>query len=113
MSDTIEVVAGQRREMEEVADFLEKLARKAKADLEESEYFGGYRPTTAWWDGLTNGLGGASGDLAGAIPPAAVLELVGLLRAEVRFNGGRGLSPHLLALVRIIRKQTDATKEAR
>ena len=105
---TTEARAAQGKAVEGVADMLERLARAAAANLESPGYYQGYDKATAWWDGLANGFGGASGDLAGAIPPAAVLELVRLLRAEVRSSARQGTSPHLLALVRIIGDQAKA-----
>ncbi|MFD7705624.1 hypothetical protein [Streptomyces sp. NPDC059786] len=96
-------------EIRAAADQLEPLADKAQADLENDDYWKCYDPNTAWWDGLTNGMGGASGDLAGAISPAAVKELARWLRAEARrascassVEGQAVVSAHALAFARAI-----------
>ncbi|MEU3283348.1 hypothetical protein [Streptomyces antibioticus] len=54
-------------------------------------------------------MGGASGDLAAALPPAAVLELARWLRAEARQEayslaefGHRSANPHAVALARAL-----------
>lgn len=96
-------------ELTTAADTLESLARAAEADVATNDYWKYYDPATAWHDGLTNGMGGASGDLAGALPPAAALELSRWLRAEARQEayslaefGHRSASPHAVALARAI-----------
>jgi hypothetical protein len=96
-------------ELTAAADTLESLARAAEQDLATADYWKGYNPATAWRDGLTNGMGGTSGDLAGALPPGAVLELARWLRAEARQEsyslaefGHRSASPHAVALARAI-----------
>lgn len=96
-------------ELTAAADTLESLARAAEQDVATSDYWKCYLPETAWRDGLTNGMGGASGDLAGALSPAATLELSRWLRAEARHEaytlaefGHRSASPHAVALARAI-----------
>lgn len=96
-------------ELNAAADTLEALARTAEQDLATNDYWAGYNPATAWRDGLTNGMGGASGDLAAALPPAAALELSRWLRAEARQEtyslaefGHRSASPHAVAVARAI-----------
>jgi hypothetical protein len=76
------------------ADRLESLAKAAQKDLETDDFWACYNPATAWRDGMTNGMGGVTGDLAGAIPPAAVAHLVHWLRAEARQPSA---SPYALA----------------
>ena len=71
-------------ELTAAADKLEPLAAAAQEDLDGGDYWMVYDPATAWHDGLTNGMGGASGDLAAALPPNAVTELARWLRAEAR-----------------------------
>lgn len=96
-------------ELTAAADRLDPLADAAQHDLDTDDYWSGYPKATAWWDGLTNGMGGTSGDLAGAIPPAAVKELARWLRAEARRLAYGSLpewqdtvSPHAVALARLI-----------
>lgn len=71
-------------ELRTAADTLEPLARAAQDDLNTGDYWKSYEPARAWHDGLTNGMGGKSGDLAAALTPTAVLELARWLRAEAR-----------------------------
>lgn len=96
-------------ELTAAADRLEPLADAAQQDLNTDDFWSCYDPATAWWDGLTNGMGGSSGDLAGAIPPGAVKELARWLRAEARrlaettHPGWQNtVSPHAVALARLI-----------
>lgn len=96
-------------ELRAAADKLTPLAEAAQHDLDTGDYWACYNPATAWHDGLTNGMGGASGDLAAALPPAAVAELARWLRTEARRLATRALpewqeviSPHALALARAI-----------
>lgn len=96
-------------ELTAAADVLEALARTAQADVDTDDYWSGYNPATAWRDGLTNGMGGASGDLAAALPPEAVLELSRWLRAEARRlavtthpGWQETCSPHALAVARAL-----------
>lgn len=97
-------------ELTAAADKLAPLADAAQKELDTGDYWTGYDPATAWHDGLTNGMGGASGDLAGAIPPAAVKELARLLRAEARRLATTAhpgwhdtiVNPHTLAVARQI-----------
>ena len=100
-------------ELRTAAEKLAPLAEAAQEDLETGDYWAGYPKATAWWDGLTNGMGGASGDLAGAIPPAAVKELARWLRAEARRlvatthpGWQETVSPHALAVARAINGAT-------
>jgi hypothetical protein len=91
------------RELTTAADTLESLARAAQQDMATNDYWACYAPAAAWRDGLTNGMGGASGDLAGALPPAAALELSRWLRSEARrLSGPDTVSPHALAVARQI-----------
>lgn len=96
-------------ELTAAADVLESLARTAQRAVDTDDYWASYDKRTAWWDGLTNGMGGAPGDLAGALPPAAVLELSRWLRAEARRltatthpGWQETCSPHALAVARAI-----------
>ncbi|MDX3520746.1 hypothetical protein [Streptomyces scabiei] len=96
-------------ELTAAADTLESLARAAEHDLATNDYWTGYDKTTAWRDGFQNGMGGEPGDLAGALPPAAVLELARWLRAEARRLSYASLpewqetvSPHAVALARAL-----------
>lgn len=96
-------------ELRAAAAKIKPLAEAAQHDLETGDYWAGYPKATAWWGGLTNGMGGASGDLAGAIPPAAVIELARWLDAEARRLAATAhpdwqetVSPHALATARAI-----------
>lgn len=96
-------------ELRTAADKLLPLAEAAQKDLETDDYWSCYDPATAWNDGFINGMGGASGDLAGAIPPAAVIELARWLDAEARrlattahADWQETISPHALAVARVI-----------
>lgn len=96
-------------EITAAADRLSQLAEAAQKDLDCDDYWKSYNPETAWWDGLTNGMGGASGDLAGAMPPAAALELSRWLRSEARRlvatthpGWQEAVSPHAHAVARAI-----------
>lgn len=100
-------------ELTAAADNLEALARAAEHDVATNDYWHSYDPATAWRDGLTNGMGGASGNLAAALPPAAALELSRWLRAEARQEsytlaefGHRSASPHAVAVARAINGST-------
>jgi hypothetical protein len=84
------------------ADTLARLAEAAQQDLETNTYWACYNPATAWHDGLTNGMGGASGDLAGALPPNAVRELSRWLRSAARDALEIGPDPHAVAVARAI-----------
>ncbi|NUS83695.1 MAG: hypothetical protein HOY75_13350 [Streptomyces sp.] len=84
------------------ADKLAPLAEAAQKDLETDDYWACYDPATAWYDGLTNGMGGASGNLAGAIPPKAVTELARWLRSAARDAREIGPDPHAVAVARAI-----------
>lgn len=96
-------------ELTAAADVLESLARTAQTAVDTDDYWSCYDKATAWRDGLTNGMGGASGDLAAALPPRAVLELSRWLRAEARRLSSAVhpdwqdvVSPHALAVVRAL-----------
>jgi hypothetical protein len=96
-------------ELAAAADKLTPLAEAAERDLTTNDYWACYNPATAWHDGLTNGMGGASGDLAGALPPKAALELARWLRAEARRlacastpEGQTIVGRHALAVARAI-----------
>lgn len=89
-------------ELRTAADKLAPLAEAAQKDLETGDYWACYDPATAWHDGLTNGMGGASGDLAGALPPIAVRELARWLRSAARDALEIGPDPHALAVARAI-----------
>ena len=84
------------------ADKLGPLAAAAQQDLDRGDYWACYDPATAWHDGLTNGMGGPSGDLAGALPPVAVRELVRWRRSAARDAREIGPDPHALAVARAI-----------
>lgn len=86
-------------ELRAAADTLEHLAHAAQHDLDTNTYWSGYNPATAWCDGFVNGMGGEPGDLAGALPPVAVLELARWLRAEARRTPA---DPHALAVARAL-----------
>ena len=89
-------------ELTAAADKLTPLAEAAQRDLDTGDYWACYNPATAWHDGLTNGMGGASGDLAAAIPPKAVTELARWLRSAARDAREIGPDPHALAVARAI-----------
>jgi hypothetical protein len=89
-------------ELRAAAEKLSPLAEAAQRELETGDYWKPYAPATAWRDGLTNGMGGASGDLAGAIPPAAVIELVRWLKSAARDAMEIGPDPHAVAVARAI-----------
>ncbi|MCX4232071.1 hypothetical protein [Streptomyces ortus] len=97
-------------ELTAAADKLTPLAEAAQKELETGDYWGSYPKESAWRDGLTNGMGGASGDLAGALPPPAVRELARWLRAEARRLTSTAhpdwhdtiVNPHALAVARQI-----------
>lgn len=89
-------------ELRAAADKLTPLAEAAQKDVETGSYWSCYHPATAWYDGLTNGMGGASGDLAGAIPPKAVIELARWLKSAARDAIEIGVDPHALATARAI-----------
>ena len=84
-------------ELAAAADKLAPLAEAAQKSLDTEEYWAFYPKATAWQDGLTNGMGGASGDLAAALPPNAVLELARWLRSAARDAREIGPDPHALA----------------
>lgn len=106
-----ETPGGDREELEQAVLHLRPLVHAAQAELDRGDYWEGYRRETAWRDGMVNGMGGASGDLAGALPPAAVAEILRLMRAEARRSAGGGLSPHLVAFARKVNSQEEAVKE--
>ncbi|MCF0086658.1 MULTISPECIES: hypothetical protein [unclassified Streptomyces] len=89
-------------ELAAAADKLTPLADAAQHELETGDYWASYDPATAWYDGLTNGMGGASGDLAAALPPQAVTELARWLRSAARDAREIGPDPHALATARAI-----------
>jgi hypothetical protein len=89
-------------ELTAAADALERLARGAEHDVDTNDYWSGYDKATAWRDGLTNGMGGASGDLAAALPPKAVLELSRWLRSAARDAREIGPDQHALAVARAL-----------
>ncbi|MET9012294.1 hypothetical protein ABZX74_15450 [Streptomyces olivaceoviridis] len=89
-------------ELTAAADKLTPLAETAQKELDTEEYWACYPKATAWHDGLTNGMGGASGDLAGAIPPNAVIELTRWLRSAARAAREIGPDPHALAVARTL-----------
>jgi hypothetical protein len=89
-------------EIRAAAEMLKPLAEAAQRELETGDYWKPYNPATTWRDGLTNGMGGASGDLAGAIPPAAVIELARWLESAARDAMEIGPDPHALATARAI-----------
>lgn len=89
-------------ELQAAAEFLRPLAEAAQRDLDTDDYFACYDRATAWWDGLTNGMGGATGDLAGAIPPKAVIELARWLQSAARDATEIGPDPHALAVARAL-----------
>ena len=67
-------------ELRTAAQTLMDLADTAQEDLDTNDYWKPYAKATAWRDGLTNGMGGASGDLAGVFSPAAAHALAAWLR---------------------------------
>lgn len=67
-------------ELHAAARLLMGLADTAQGDLDTADYWKPYDKATAWRDGLTNGMGGASGDLAAVFSPAAAHALAGWLR---------------------------------
>lgn len=89
-------------ELHTAADKLTPLAEAAQKDVQIGDYWACYDPATAWHDGLTNGMGGASGDLAGAIPPKAVIELARWLKSAARDAAEIGPDPHALAVARAL-----------
>jgi hypothetical protein len=89
-------------ELRTAAKTLKPLAEAAQHELETGDYWKPYNPATSWRDGLANGFGGASGDLAGAIPPAAVIELARWLESAARDAMEIGPDPHALAVARAI-----------
>ena len=89
-------------ELTAAADKLAPLADAAQRELDTGDYWTCYPKATAWHDGLTNGMGGASGDLAAAIPPHAVIELARWLRSAARDAREIGPDPHALATARAI-----------
>lgn len=89
-------------ELRAAADKLTPLAEAAQKDVQTGDYWACYDPATAWHDGLTNGMGGASGDLAGAIPPKAVIELARWLKSAARDAVEIGPDPHALAVARAL-----------
>ncbi|MER8220931.1 hypothetical protein ABTZ58_10125 [Streptomyces sp. NPDC094143] len=95
-------------ELRAAAETLRPLAEAAQHELETGDYWKPYNPTTAWRDGLTNGMGGASGDLAGALPPAAVIELARWLQSAARDAVEIGPDPHAVAVARAINAATPA-----
>jgi hypothetical protein len=67
-------------ELRQAAQTLLDLADVAQTDLDTGDYWKPYPKATAWRDGLTNGMGGASGDLAAVFSPAAAHALAKALR---------------------------------
>lgn len=67
-------------ELATAAQILMDLADVAQEELDTGDYWKPYEKTTAWRDGLTNGMGGASGDLAAVFYPAAAHALAKVLR---------------------------------
>lgn len=90
------------QELRAAAEKLRPLAEAAQRDLETGDYWKPYDPATSWRDGLTNGMGGASGDLASAIPPAAVIELCRWLQSAARDAVEVGADPHAVATARAV-----------
>lgn len=89
-------------ELRTAAQILRPLAEAAQRDLETGDYWASYPKDSAWYDGLTNGMGGASGDLAGALPPAAVIELARWLQSAARDAVEIGPDPHAVAVARAV-----------
>lgn len=99
---------GPIEEIARAADTLDALMRTAMADLESDDYWKPYDPETAWRDGLVNGFGGPSSELAGVLSPAAVAEIVRHMREEVRRSSWRHtFSVHLLAFARIVNSASE------
>ncbi|MFE9936356.1 hypothetical protein [Streptomyces hirsutus] len=69
-------------ELRTAAQTLMDLADIAREDLDTGDYWKPYNSATAWRDGLTNGMGGASGDLAAVFSPTTAHALATWLRAE-------------------------------
>lgn len=55
------------------------LAAKVERDVERMEYYRCYPDATAYRDGMVNGMGGHTGDLAGLLGPQMVRPLVRIL----------------------------------
>ncbi|NUO42385.1 MAG: hypothetical protein HOV82_10135 [Streptomyces sp.] len=93
-------------ELRNAADKLRALATAAQKELDTGDYWACYDPAIAWRDGLTNGMGGASGDLAAVLPPAAVTELARWLRSAARDAREIGPDPHAVAVARAVNGST-------
>ncbi|MFD8254957.1 hypothetical protein [Streptomyces werraensis] len=68
-------------ELRTAAQTLMDLADVAQDDLDTDDYWKPYPKATAWRDGLTNGMGGTSGDLAAVFSPAVAHALAAWLRS--------------------------------
>ena len=67
-------------ELRTAAQKLLDLADAAQDDLHTGDYWASYPKESAWHDGLTNGMGGTSGDLAAVFSPATAHALAAWLR---------------------------------
>jgi hypothetical protein len=61
------------------AEALAEHAEKVEDDLRTDRYYACYPPATAYRDGMVNGMGGATGDMASLLGPDAVRAIVGAL----------------------------------
>lgn len=84
------------------ADLLRKAAAKlretaepALEDLRTNRYWSSYPKPSAWHDGMTNGLGGPSGDFAALMNPALAEPLAEWLdEAASQYDGPKCDAPH-------------------
>lgn len=53
--------------------------QKVEEDVRNDEYYACYPPATAYRDGMVNGMGGSTGDMASLLGPEAVRAIVGAL----------------------------------
>jgi hypothetical protein len=61
--------------MHQAAAELRRLAETAQRDIDTSDYWTCYEPANRWRDGLVNGFGGVTADLAAAFSPTTALAL--------------------------------------
>lgn len=72
---------------------LTERAERAARDVREDEYYACYPDETAYRDGMTNGMGGAAGDLASLFGPEAARHLA---RALAYISSMRTEYPELI-----------------
>jgi peptidoglycan/xylan/chitin deacetylase (PgdA/CDA1 family) len=61
------------------SEALAKHVERVEEDVRTGDYYACYPPATAYRDGMVNGMGGSTGDMASLLGPEAVRAIVGVL----------------------------------